>query len=106
VLKKISSVISCGFTCGNIFPAEFYAVLSAEFSAGFNAELPADYSQKRLLQLHSRFRQKSPQETITYKSFSWEPKSAGNSAGNTFLVNFLPKSAENRQISNSDTETY
>ncbi|KAK2368686.1 hypothetical protein QL285_081864 [Trifolium repens] len=32
-------------------------------------------------------------ETITYKGFSWEPESVGNSAGNTFPVDFLPISA-------------
>jgi hypothetical protein len=46
-----------------------------------------------------------PQETITYKGFSWEPESAGNSAGNVFPADFLPisaeKSAGNMQISSS-----
>jgi hypothetical protein len=36
---------------------------------------------------------KNPQETITYKGFSWEPESAGNFAGNVFPADFLSKSA-------------
>ncbi|KAK2403318.1 hypothetical protein QL285_052771 [Trifolium repens] len=46
-----------------------------------------------------------PQETITYEGFSWEPESAGNSAGNVFPADFLPisagKFAGNMQISSS-----
>jgi hypothetical protein len=37
-------------------------VLPAEFSAAFNAELPADYLQERLLQFHCHFGQEIPQE--------------------------------------------
>jgi hypothetical protein len=63
--KYISCGISCGFICGIKF--------LAEFPTGFNAELLVDYSQERLLQLHSRFRQKIPQE-----SFLQILKTAGN----------------------------
>jgi hypothetical protein len=35
----------------------------------------------------------NPQETITYKGFSWELESAGNFAGNVFPADFLSKSA-------------
>jgi hypothetical protein len=54
--KIISCGFSCGFTCGNRFPAEF--------SAAFNAELPADYSQERLLHFHCHFGQEIPQENF------------------------------------------
>jgi hypothetical protein len=49
---------------------------------------------------------KNPQKTITYKGFSWEPNSAGKSAGNVFPADFLSKiagkSAGNKHISSSD----
>jgi hypothetical protein len=35
----------------------------------------------------------NPQETITYEGFSWEPKSAGKSAGNVFPADFWSKTA-------------
>jgi hypothetical protein len=59
--------ISCGFICGIKFPA------------GFDAELPADYSQERLLQLHIRFWQKIPQESFLRIS---------KTAGNNYLQRF------------------
>jgi hypothetical protein len=63
------------------------------------AELPADCFQERCCRFFSHFWQKipqetflrilNPQETITYKGFSWEPKSAGN----VFPANFWSKTA-------------
>jgi hypothetical protein len=63
--KIIFCGFSSGFTCGKRFPAEF--------SAAFNAELPADYSQEHLLQFHCHCGQEIPQE-----SFMRISKTAGN----------------------------
>jgi hypothetical protein len=66
-------------------------------------ELPADSLQERCCRFFSHFWQKirrkiscgfqNPQETITYKGFSWEPKSAGKSAANVFPADFWSKTA-------------
>jgi hypothetical protein len=117
IAKKNPRGISCGFICGNAIFAKFPTDLSAKsyFLGNFLRVLLRNYLQifRRkicyvfVLVFGRKFRRKiscgfqKSQETITYKGFSWEPKSAGNSAGNVFPADFLPKSAGNRQISSS-----
>jgi hypothetical protein len=72
-----------------LFAGKFVAdVLS--FLAGNSAgKFPTDFKNCRKISCGFQ----KPQETITYEGFSWEPKSAGNSAGNVFPADFLSKSA-------------
>jgi hypothetical protein len=67
-----------------------------EFSAVFTAELPADlfsfFGRKFCRKVSCGFIK--PQETITYKDFSWELKSAGNFAACGFFAQIRRKMAD------------
>jgi hypothetical protein len=109
-LQKKSRGSTCGFSSGITFPTEFSAGLSAKrcFLRNFLRILLQNYlrivRRKVLCEFVLIFGSngfQKPQENITYEGFSWEPKFVGNSAENAFSVDFLSKSAGNKEISSS-----